>query len=125
MMPKMDGIQLCTRIKTSHIPVILLTARTSTENHIEGLETGADSYIPKPSHPQHLLVRVEKLIELRCVLISKFAKSISFEAKEMTLTSPDEKFLQKAMDLVKENISNTELNIEDIGSDLGMSRAHL
>jgi signal transduction histidine kinase/ligand-binding sensor domain-containing protein/DNA-binding response OmpR family regulator len=129
MMPKMDGIELCknikTNLKTSHIPVILLTARTSIENRIEGIETGADSYIPKPFHPQHLLIRVEKLIELRRVLINKFSKSIGFEAKEMTLTTPDEKFLQKAMDLVKENISNTELNIEDMGSELGMSRAHL
>ena len=65
----MDGIQLCKKIKTeintSHIPVILLTARTSIENRIEGLETGADSYIPKPFHPQHLKIRVEKLLELR------------------------------------------------------------
>jgi signal transduction histidine kinase/ligand-binding sensor domain-containing protein/DNA-binding response OmpR family regulator len=129
MMPRMDGIQFCKKIKTeistSHIPVILLTARTSIENRIEGLETGADSYIPKPFHPKHLLVRVEKLIELRQNLIRKFSKSISFEAKEMTLTSADERFLQKAMDLVKKNLSNADLNIEEMGSELGMSRVHL
>jgi signal transduction histidine kinase/CheY-like chemotaxis protein/AraC-like DNA-binding protein len=129
MMPRMDGIQLCKKIKTevntSHIPVILLTARTSIENRIEGLETGADSYIPKPFHPQHLKIRVEKLIELRQNLINKFSKSISFEASEVTLTSADEKFLQKAINLVKENIANPDLNIEDMSAELGMSRVHL
>ena len=129
MMPRLDGIQFCKKIKTdistSHIPVILLTARTSIENRIEGLETGADSYIPKPFNPKHLMVRVEKLIELRQNLMAKFSKSINFEAKEMTLTSADERFLQKAINLVKDNISNSELNIEDMGSELGMSRVHL
>ena len=129
MMPKMDGIEFCKNIKTDlntcHIPVILLTARTSVENRIEGLETGADSYIPKPFHPQHLRIRVQKLIELRQTLISKFSKTIGFEVKEMTLTSADERFLQKAIELVKENISNPDLNIEDMGTELGMSRVHL
>jgi YesN/AraC family two-component response regulator len=129
MMPKMDGIQFCKAIKTNlttcHIPVILLTARTSVENRIEGLETGADSYIPKPFHPQHLRIRVKKLIELRQTLISKFSKTVGFEAKEMTLTSADERFLQKAIELVKENISNPNLNIEEMGTELGMSRVHL
>ncbi|MDP4225419.1 MAG: DNA-binding response regulator, partial [Bacteroidota bacterium] len=121
--------QLCKKIKTNiltcHIPVILLTARTSIENRIEGLETGADSYIPKPFHPQHLRIRIEKLIELRQNLMAKFSKSISFEAKEMTITSADERFLQKAMDLVKANISNPNLNIEEMGNELGISRVHL
>jgi signal transduction histidine kinase/ligand-binding sensor domain-containing protein/DNA-binding response OmpR family regulator len=129
MMPKMDGIQLCKKIKTdlntSHIPVILLTARTSIENRIEGLETGADSYIPKPFHPQHLKIRIEKLIELRQSLINKFSKSVSFEAREMTLTSADERFMDKAINLVKENISNPDLNIEEMSTELGMSRVHL
>ena len=129
MMPRMDGIQFCKKIKadisTCHIPVILLTARTSIENRIEGLEMGADSYIPKPFNPRHLLVRVQKLIEFRESLLSKFSKSFDFEAKEMTLTSIDERFLQKAINLVKDNISNSELNIEEMSSDLGMSRVHL
>lgn len=129
IMPRMDGIELCKKIKTNiltcHIPVILLTARTSIENRIEGLETGADSYIPKPFHPQHLRIRIEKLIELRQNLMAKFSKSISFEAKEMTITSADERFLQKAMDLVKANISNPNLNIEEMGNELGISRVHL
>jgi signal transduction histidine kinase/ligand-binding sensor domain-containing protein/DNA-binding response OmpR family regulator len=129
MMPRLDGIQLCKKIKTevntSHIPVILLTARTSIENRLEGLEMGADSYIPKPFHPQHLKIRIEKLIELRQNLINKFSKSVSFEASEMTLTSADERFLERAITLVKENIANSELNIEDMSVELGMSRVHL
>jgi len=72
-----------------------------------------------------LLVRIEKLIELRQNLLNKFSKSINFEAKEMTLTSADERFLQKAINLVKENISNSDLNIEEMGTELGMSRVHL
>ena len=129
MMPKMDGIQLCKRIKseiqTSHIPVILLTARTSVENRIEGLESGADAYIPKPFHPKLLLVRIQKLIELRRQLVSKFSKSLGFEAKEITFTSVDEKFLQKSIDLVVQNMANPEFNIEDMSDKIGMSRVHM
>jgi YesN/AraC family two-component response regulator len=129
MMPEMDGIAFCKKIKTDlvscHIPVILLTAKTSIEHRIEGLETGADSYIPKPFNPKHLLIRIEKLIELRQVLKEKFRTDTSFEPIEMAVTSTDQKFLTKTIDLIKQKIANPELGVENLGDEIGMSRGHL
>ena len=129
MMLGIDGLQLCKKVKstieTSHIPVILLSARTMIEQEIEGLETGADEYIHKPFHPRLLKLKVDKIIEARETLKQQFAKNTSFTAKEMTVTSADEKFLQKAIDFVKENLADTELNIEKMSSALAISRVHL
>lgn len=129
MMPGMDGIELCKKVKTtietSHIPVILLTAKTAVENEIEGLETGADEYVHKPFHPAVLKLKVDKIIESREQLKQQFSRSISFVAKEMTVTSADELFLQKAIDFVKENLTDTDLNIEKLGKALNISRVHL
>lgn len=128
-MPEMSGIELVRRIQedldTSHIPIILLTARGSMEHKMEGIEMGADEYIPKPFHVEYLKLRIKKLIELRESLKHKFSRTISFDAKEMTITSADEKFLQKAMDFVKGNISNQNLSIEEMGHQIGISRVHL
>jgi len=129
MMPGIDGLELCKKVKstieTSHIPVILLTAKTSVENEIEGLEIGADEYVYKPFHPRLLKLKVEKIIEARELLKQQFTKNTSFIAKEMTVTSADEKFLQKAIDFVKENLSDADLNIEKLSSELSISRVHL
>jgi len=129
MMPGIDGLQLCKKVKstieTSHIPVILLTAKTLVEHEIEGLETGADEYIHKPFHPRLLKLKVDKIIEAREALKQQFAKNTSFIAKEMTVTSADEKFLQKAIDFVKENLSDADLNIEKMSNVLSISRVHL
>lgn len=129
MMPGIDGLHLCKNVKstleTSHIPVILLTAKTSVEYEIEGLETGADAYIHKPFHPKLLKLKVDKIIEAREVLKQQFTKNISFVAKEMTVTSADEKFLQHAIDFVKDNLSDADLNIEKMSGALSISRVHL
>ncbi len=129
MMPGLDGLQLCKKVKstleTSHIPVILLTAKTSVEHEIEGLETGADEYIHKPFHPRLLKLKVDKIIEAREILKQQFSKNTSFVAKEMTVTSADEKFLQKAIDFAKENLSDADLNIEKMSSTMNISRVHL
>lgn len=129
MMPGIDGLNLCKRVKstieTSHIPVILLTARTLVEQEIEGLETGADEYIHKPFHPRLLKLKVDKIIDAREALKRQFSKNASFVAKEMTVTSADEKFLQRAIDFVKENLSDPDLNIEKMSSALSISRVHL
>ncbi|MBL7968753.1 MAG: response regulator [Prolixibacteraceae bacterium] len=129
MMPGLDGLQLCRKVKstieTSHIPVILLTAKTSIEQEIEGLETGADEYIHKPFHPRLLKLKVDKVIEAREALKQQFTKNASFTVKEITVTSADEKFLQKAIDFAKENLSDTDLNIEKMSTALCISRVHL
>jgi len=129
MMPGIDGLQLCKKIKetieTSHIPVILLTARTLVEQEIEGLETGADEYVHKPFHPRLLKLKVDKIIEARELLKQQFTKNTSFVAKEMTVTSADEKFLQKAIDFVKDHLSDADLNMEKMSGELSISRVHL
>lgn len=129
MMPEMNGMELCRILKTSattsHIPIIILTAQSGTEHLIEGLETGADSYISKPFHTRHLKIRIEKLIELRNKMKERFSKSINMNAQEITLTSTDERLLQNAIDYVRNNMENPELSVEDMSKKLGLSRTHL
>ncbi|GEM_PF-275566 len=129
MMPVKDGIELCSQLKksehTSHIPIILLTARTSLIFKVEGIETGADDYITKPFSPQLLGVRVRNLIEQRKNLKRRFSDKLYVKPKEITLNSLDEKFLQKVIEMVEENMGNSEYGIDDLCSDLGMSRIQL
>ena len=128
MMPVMDGIELCRRIKenviTSHIPVILLTARTAVTFKYEGLETGADDYITKPFNTEELRLRVENLIKQRRILRERFSQSNSFLPSEITLTSPDEKLIKKTVDYIVENIVGEELTVERIAKEIGLSRAN-
>src|SRR5690606_20348648 len=99
MMPRMDGHQLCHRLKTnektSHIPVILLTAKASHEERLQGLETGADDYLTKPFHVKELQVRVKNLIEQRNNLRRRFTQTMLLQPKEVAVTSADEVFLRK------------------------------
>ncbi|MFC2139920.1 response regulator [Bacteroidota bacterium] len=129
MMPKIDGIKFCNMIKsderTSHIPVILLTAKASGDTKMKGLETGADDYITKPFNAKELLVRVRNLINQRRSLRERFKKEITLEPKEIAITSADEKFLQKIIDYIETNISDTKLSVESMGKDIGLSRVQL
>ncbi len=131
IMPDMDGLTLCKNIKeniqTSHIPVILLTAKGEIENRIEGLEVGADSYIPKPFHPEHLFIRIEKLIE-RMELIRKKFKN--FADLELTLLSTgigekDDTFFLKITQCIQLHLSEPEFNADIIAEEVGMSKASL
>lgn len=128
MMPVMDGIELCKLIKnnqpTAHIPVILLTARQAVESKVEGLEIGADDYVTKPFNMTVLTLRIRKLIEL------SHYKQISHSTIDPTpsnivITSLDEKLVEKAIKYVEDNISRSELSVEELSSELGMSRVHL
>ena len=128
MMPVMDGMELCRRIKTdikfSHVPVILLTAR-SAENHIvEGLKEGADDYITKPFKIEILLLRIRKILELVRNNKSRF-KEIDVSPEEITISTPDEQFIKKAIKLVEDNMENTEYSVEELSSELNISRGHL
>lgn len=129
MMPEMDGITLCDKIKknieTSHIPVILLTAKSSIESKLEGLRTGADSYIAKPFHPQHLQIRVEKLIESRAVFKQKFGKTFSVEVEHNDKPSFDEVLLDKIIKYIDKHKSEPELNGDQIAQKLNISRMTL
>lgn len=132
MMPIMDGIELCkilkTDIKTSHIPIILLTARTSTVYEIEGLEKGADDYITKPFDAKIIKARIASLIENREKLKSYFLNKIRFEPTQTEIEESQDRensFIQKAIQLVEENIDNEEFGIEQMIDQLNMSRSSL
>jgi len=129
MMPRMDGFELCARLKTdektSHIPVILLTAKAGTEHKIEGLETGADDYITKPFDARELLVRVKNLIEQRKRLQERFRGAGGFRVKDVAVTSVDERFLNRAMEVVEVHISDASFSTELFAREMFLSRMQL
>ncbi|MFQ5648942.1 MAG: ATP-binding protein [bacterium] len=129
MMPKMNGYELCRKLKTdertSHIPIILLTARAGGESKVEGLETGADDYIIKPFDARELQVRVKNLIAQRHKLRERFRKEAILEPKEIAVTSMDEQFLRKAMDIIEQNLSDPEFSTERFARQVAMSRSQL
>jgi len=129
MMPSMDGIEFCKRIKTdlltSHIPVILLTAKASQESKLEGLEIGADDYLTKPFNSKELFVRIKNLLEQRKKLREKFSKEIKIDTSTIAVTSLDNEFLQKALDVAEKNLSNTDFSSEDFAKEMFMSRSQL
>lgn len=129
MMPKVDGIELCRRIKTnvqtSHIPVVLLTARTADDIKISSYEVGADSYIAKPFNFDVLLVRIRKLIEQQESRKREFRRNIRVSPSEITITSLDEQLMQKALEQIERNIDNPEYSVEALSRDLAMSRMNL
>ncbi len=129
MMPEMDGFEFCNLIKTdittSHIPVILLTAKTSATHHKKGYLNGADVYITKPFDAKMLEIRVENLLQSRRSLIAKFRKDIILEPKKLTVTSTDEVFLKKALGIVEDNLSNSDFTIDLFISEMNMSRSVL
>lgn len=126
MMPEMDGLELCRRLKTdittSHIPVILLTARTSLVFRAEGLETGADDYVTKPFSPGILMLRVKNLIESRRRLRERFGSQLRLEPKEVTLTTPDEELLRKAIAIVERHMDDSTFDVNRFAHEIGMSR---
>jgi signal transduction histidine kinase/ligand-binding sensor domain-containing protein/AraC-like DNA-binding protein len=129
MMPLMDGIELCTRIRddkrTSHIPVILLTARTSEEQRLAGLKIGADDYIVKPFNFEILQARISNLIALRAKFHKKFQQNLEIRASEINISSLDEILVGKAIKVVETNIGNADFSVEELSRELGLSRGHL
>ncbi len=129
MMPIMDGSDLCKQIKTniqwSHIPVILLTARTAEEFKIEGFELGADDYITKPFNFNILKLRIQKWLEWTEKCHISFSQKVDISPSEITITSLDEQLIEKAVKIVEEHINDTEFTVEVLGAKVGLSRSHL
>ncbi len=131
IMPEMDGLQLCKTIKsdpvTSHIPVILLTARAEMENRIEGLEMGADSYIPKPFHPRHLFIRVEKLLKGREQLTEYFKQHFGTPAYELKqeYSTRDRELLEKCVKYIEAKCADENMDAEMLASHLAFSKPQL
>jgi signal transduction histidine kinase/DNA-binding response OmpR family regulator len=129
MMPEVDGYELCREIKrdikTSHIPIILLTAKASEGSIIEGLETGADDYITKPFNTRILMTRIKNLIELRWQLQQKIQKQMLLQPAEISVSSMDQEFIKELQEVIEKNLSNTLFSVEKLGKKLYMSRATL
>lgn len=129
MMPDMDGYELTKIIKTdpriSHIPVIILTAKASEDDKIEGLELAADDYVTKPFNIKELLLRIRNTIANRQKLREKYQKSITVNPSEVTATSLDEQFLTKALDIIENHLSESDYNVDDFCIEIGISKTHL
>lgn len=131
MMPVMDGLELTEQLKTntatSHIPVIMLTAKTLEEHRVEGYEHGADSYITKPFHSKVLLARIENLLRQRQLLKNLYqgTKEAEKEISEARLEDRDKQFLKQLQAIIQQNLSDSEFGVEDMGQQIGLSRVQL
>ena len=131
MMPVMDGLeftkQLKTNTATSHIPVIMLTAKNLEEHRAEGYEHGADSYITKPFHSKVLLARIENLLRQRQLLkhLYQGTKETEKEISESHLEDRDKQFLKQLQAIIQQNLSDSEFGVEDMGQQIGLSRVQL
>jgi len=129
MMPKMDGIEMCSKLKndlrTSHIPIIIITAKITASDIREGYESGADDYITKPFNASVLISRVKNILRTRENLKNLYGKRFSLDTLGIEVSSVDEKFMQKLYDVMSKNVANPELNLDNFCRDIGMSRANL
>lgn len=129
MMPEMDGTALCRSLKTdertSHIPVIMLTAKADRSDKIKGLETGADDYLTKPFDAEELLVRVGNLILQRQLLREKFAQQTLLGRKVESLSSVEEQFMKKVIAHIEQNLEEETFSVVDLANALAMSRSQL
>jgi len=129
MMPKMDGLNLCSKLKacekTSHIPIILLTAKADIESKLQGLNTGADDYIAKPFDARELEVRVRNLIEGRKKLQQKFSQQLSLSATEIEVDSMEDRFLKKVKNTIEYHISDGAFSVEILADEAAMSSVQL
>jgi signal transduction histidine kinase/ligand-binding sensor domain-containing protein/DNA-binding response OmpR family regulator len=127
MMPVTDGIELCRKLKsdmrTSHIPIILLTARTASLYKVEGLETGADDYMTKPFRMDELKVRIRNILNNRKLLRERYLKEALLQPKEIIIESPDEKFLAALIRIIEEHIDQPEFKLDLLSRELAMSHS--
>ena len=129
MMPKMDGNKFCRLVKsnlsTSHIPVILLTALSSVEKQLEGLESGADDFVSKPFEEKVLMARVRNILESRNRLHDRFKHDMSTTTLNMEADSPDKRLLDKALKILQDNYQNPDFDVTELIQEIGISRSLL
>lgn len=129
MMPVMDGIKLCKNIKqnirTCHIPVIILSAKTDIKDQLEGLQVGADDYISKPFSIAVLTSKIQNMMRTRRHMLEKYAKSLEVEPEKITFNAMDEELLKRAVSIVEENIDNFEFSTDEFAQKMNMSRSNL
>jgi DNA-binding response OmpR family regulator len=129
MMPNMSGLQLVDKLRsditTSHIPIVLLTAKNDITTHINSFEKGVDDFISKPFDSSILKSRVENLLRLRKQLVEKFSKQFQLQPREISIENADQQFIQKAIEIIEKNMSNPNLNVDLLAMELGVSRTQL
>ncbi|MDP4208892.1 MAG: response regulator [Bacteroidota bacterium] len=129
MMPEMDGHELCKRIKsditTSHIPVVLLTAKSSEEHKFEGYKAGADEYISKPFNLDFLRLRINQLIEQRNIRKEQFKRKLEVSPADITISSVDKQLIRKALDCIERNMANADYSVYQMSLDMNMDRTVL
>jgi signal transduction histidine kinase/DNA-binding NarL/FixJ family response regulator len=129
MMPEVDGYELCNVLKkdvtTSHVPVVLLTAKASEDSVIQGLKTGADDYITKPFNTTILKTRIKNLIDLRLQLQLKIQRQMVLQPAEISVSSIDQEFMKELQEIIEKNLSDPGFNVEELCKKLYMSRATL
>ncbi len=129
LMPKMNGYELCEKIKnnnsTCHIPVILLTAKIKEEDRKKGYQVGADSFITKPFEIETIIFRIHSLLEQRKLLVNKYTNSLNIQPETIEITNENEKFLNNLKKVIEDNISNTEFTVKDLCAQLSMSNSML
>lgn len=129
MMPVMDGIKLCKNVKqnirTCHIPVIILSAKTDIKDQMEGLQMGADDYIPKPFSLAILTTKIQNMMRTRRRMLDKYAKSLEVEPEKITFNAMDEALLKRAMAIVEKNMDNIEFSTDEFAKEMNMSRSNL
>ena len=129
MMPRMDGADLCRRVRqdqqTSHIPFIMLTAKTDDDSKVEGMDVGADTYIEKPFSVQYLEACIRNILQIRHRLMEKFSTQPLEPVTEIAQNPTDSEFLRKMNQIIEENFSNSELNVNFLAAELNISRSSL
>ena len=132
MMPVMDGLEFCRKIKadtmTSHIPVILLTARSTEEQQIQGLGSGADDYMMKPFSADLLRVRIENLLESRRklrIIFNGKEKNVQKAEQEAALSPLDQKFMERLKEVFGQHLSDSDIKVDDLGAEIGLGRVQL
>ncbi len=129
MMPVMNGNELCKKIKrderTSHIPVVMLSAMGSNENQLAGIDAGADDYMTKPFDVGLLKAKVDNILSIRKALRDRYSKELLLKPKDVVVASPDEKFIKRLIGFIEKNISNEELDVDQMAQHLDVSRTQL
>ena len=129
MMPIMDGIRLCTSLKqdlsTSHIPVIMLSAKAEKEDELNALKSGADDFVAKPFSMSILKAKIGNILRTQYRLQNKVSKSMEIDPEKISFNTMDETFLQRAISIVERNLDNSEFSTEEFAYEMHMSRSNL
>lgn len=129
VMPDMDGNELCRKIKsntnTNHIPIIMLSSMTKDENIIEGLDSGADTYLTKPFNIDILKRNITQLIGARQTIKKKYSQPIDYDYEHLKINSADKRLLEKTIEVIRKNIEDSDFSVEKLSEEVGLSRVHL